>query len=111
MKTDKTLSTEDAIGNLIEVLNYGATPNERHQALRGLAFHDWRKNPQVVAGLVKTARLDPDRAVRVNAIRHMAALKMDLPYVYIHLRFMQKDADEWVRLEAGTALTRLQAVK
>lgn len=104
---DQPKAPIDHIATLIDELMTGSTPNERHHAVRALANQDWRKSPQIVAGLVKAARLDSDRAVRVNAIRHLAVMKMDLPYVLEHLKYMQKDQDEWVAQESAIALQKL----
>ncbi len=101
--------TVDPVGGLIDTLLTGNTPNERHHAIRSLSEHDWRNSPQIVAGLVKTARLDNDRAVRVNAIRHIASMKMSVPYVVDHLKYLQKDEDSWVAQESLTALQKLAA--
>ncbi len=100
-----------SINELIDALLTGSTSNERHQAIRGLAAQDWKKNPQIIAGLVKAARIDSDRAVRVNAIRHLAAMKADLPFVVDHLKYMQKDQDEWICDESTAALEKIAATK
>lgn len=97
----------DNVSGMIDELLTGTTPNDRHQAIRALSAQDWKKSPQIIAGLVKAARLDSDRAVRVNAIRHLAALKIDVPYVHDHLKYMQKDQDEWVAQESTMALEKL----
>ncbi len=103
----KSRSDEETVSNLIDAMLTGSTPNDRHQAIRSIVTQDWRKYPQIIAALVKTARLDSDRAVRVSAIRHLAALKIDAPYVFDHLKYMQKDQDSWVRQESTVALKKL----
>ena len=101
------ISDENTISNLIDGMLTGSTPKDRHQSIRSIVSHDWRKYPQIVAALVKTARLDSDRAVRVNAIRQLALLNIDVPYVFDHLKYMQKDQDDWVRQESTAALEKL----
>lgn len=104
---EKPITDDRSIATLIDSMLTGTTPNDRHTAVRSVVSHDWRKYPQIVAALVKTARLDSDRAVRVNAIRHLASLKMDVPYVFDHLKYMQKDQDEWIRQESTAAIDKL----
>ncbi len=107
----KPKTDEETINGLIDELMGSATPLERHQAIRDLAANDWRKFPQILAAFVKAARVDSDRAVRVNAIRHLAALKMDIPYVVEHLKYMEKDRDEWVAQESKEALEKLHVAQ
>lgn len=104
---EKPVANETAISVLIDSMLTGSTADDRHQAIRGIVSHDWRKYPQIVAALVKTARLDSDRTVRVNAIRHLAHLKIDVPYVFDHLKYMEKDQDSWVQQESTLALEKL----
>jgi hypothetical protein len=100
-------SDENVIGGQIDAMLTGTTANDRHMAIRAIIAQDWRKHPQIVAALVKTARLDSDRAVRVDAIRHLAHLKIDVPYVFDHLKYMEKDADSWIQQESTLALEKL----
>jgi hypothetical protein len=106
---EKPVADDRTIVALIENMLTGTTAEDRHQAIRAIVVHDWRKNPQIVAALVKTARLDSDRAVRVNAIRHLAHLKIDVPYVVDHLKYMEKDQDTWVQEESTAAIEKLAA--
>ncbi len=105
---NRSMSGEEVISSLIDAALLGTTPNDRHEAIRGLATHEWQKSPKIVAAMVKAARVDSDRAVRVNAIRQMASMKMDVPYAIEHLKYMQKDRDEWIAQEATLALDKLQ---
>jgi hypothetical protein len=107
----KTKTDEETINGQIEALMNGATPIDRHTAIRDLSANDWRKFPQILAAFVKSARVDSDRAVRVNAIRHLAALKMDIPYVVEHLKYMEKDPDGWVAQESKDALEKLHVAQ
>jgi hypothetical protein len=107
----KPKTDEETINGLIDRLMNAVTPIDRHTAIRDLAANDWRKFPQILAAFVKTARVDSDRAVRVNAIRHLVALKMDIPYVVEHLKYMEKDADEWVAQESKEALEKLHVTQ
>lgn len=104
---EKPVVDEKTVGTLVDNMLTASTPMERHQAIRGVINLDWHKHPQIVAALVKAARLDSDRAVRVSAIRHMVAMKIDMNYVMEHLKYMQNDQDDWVKQESTDALAKL----
>jgi hypothetical protein len=99
--------SENAVKKLVDVALTGSTPGERQYAIAEFGKFDWTKNPPIVACLVKAARLDSDRNVRLDAIRQLAAMKVDLPYACDHLKYLTKDSDGRVSDEAKTALKKL----
>lgn len=100
-------SVDPIAEGLVEEMLTGSTPSQRHQAIRDTADCDWRKSPQIIAALVKTARLDSDRAVRVHAIRQLTQLKVDVVYAIRHLRYLKQDEDRWIREESAAAVDKL----
>jgi hypothetical protein len=105
----KANPSDEAINKLVATLLTGASPKDRNEALCGLAPHDWKQNPQIVVALVKAARLDSDRSVRVNAIRLIGTMKIDIPFIFEHLKRMANDADEGIQDELMKAMDKLQS--
>ena len=86
----------------------GATPMDRHQAIRQLVKNDWQKNLIIVSALLMGAKNDPSPAVRVDCIRHLAAFHMSHPQAISELGPLAQDPDPWVRDEAAKALAELK---
>ncbi len=93
---------------LAQVLK-GATPADRHAAIRQLVRFDWHDNPVVVSGLLAGAKNDPASAVRVDCLRHLAGYQMTHPQVLADLEMLTHDSDQWVRDEATKALAQLKS--
>jgi HEAT repeat protein len=97
-----------ALSPVITQMLQGATPAERHAAIRQLVRFDWQKNPVVASALLAGAKGDPAPVVRVDCLRHLAAYQMTHPQVLAELAAMTQDADSWVRDEAAKALAQLK---
>lgn len=86
----------------------GATPADRHAAIRELVKYDWQQHPMVAAALLAGAKTDAVDVVRVDCLRHLAAHKMTHPQVLADLANLVNDSDPWVRQEAAAALSKLK---
>src|SRR5207302_7300214 len=103
-----TAATPNPIAPVVVQVLQGATPAERHAAIRQLVRFDWQKNPVVVSALLAGAKSDPAPIVRVDCLRHLAAYQMAHPQVLAEVAAMTQDSDSWVREEAGKALAQLK---
>ncbi len=93
---------------LVEILTHNTNPTQRHYAAIELSHLGWEHHPEVVPALLRSARLDRDRRVRVSCIRQLAAIGADTSLVQHHLAYLQQeDSDAWIRLEATHALRSL----
>ena len=86
----------------------GATPADRHAAIRELVKFDWKQHPMVASALLAGAKADAVDVVRVDCVRHLAAYKVAHPQVLAELGALTNDSDPWVRQEAAAALAQLK---
>ncbi len=101
----------ESVNKAVDELLKGDTPEKRLNAILAIGSHDWKKSPKIVAALVKAARLDANRGVRIGAIRQLAWMQVELPYVINHLKYLETDIDGRIASEAAIAMQSLQAAK
>jgi hypothetical protein len=92
----------------LETLRDAEDPEVRHTAVRSLAAKDWHDHPEVLLGLLYSARQDKHPGMRVVCIRHLVTIKAATPEVVTGLNALAQDSDAWIRQEAKTALDTLQ---
>ena len=82
-------------------------PSERESAAEQLSELDWRHQPLIVEGLMKSARDDPAATVRAACIHALAHMKVDTTTAVTVVRDLKSDRDPRVRQEAEEALHAL----
>jgi len=92
----------------LETLRDAEDPEVRHTAVRNLAAKDWHEHPEVVLGLLYSARQDQHPGMRVVCIRYLASIQANTPEVVTCLQSLSQDTDAWIRKEAQQALGSLQ---
>jgi hypothetical protein len=94
---------------LLIALRTSLYPSQREWAADRLTSCDWRAEPQVVDGLVTTARVDPAPMVRCGCLRALARMQASCPPAVAVAKDLKNDADPRVRQEAEQALNTLMA--
>lgn len=107
----KAPNTEEVILDWCKRVLEGATPAERHAAIRQVVQFKWLDHPVIASTLLAGAKEDSSSIVRVDCIRHLAVYRMNHPQVVTELSRMATDGDTWVRGEATKAVEQLKMVK
>jgi hypothetical protein len=94
---------------LLIALRTSLYPSQREWAADRLTSCDWRAEPQVVDGLVTTARVDPAPLVRAGCLRALARMQAACPPAVAIAKELKSDADPRVRQEAEQTLNALLA--
>lgn len=93
---------------LLMTLQKAVIPFQREWAAQQLGNVEWRSHPEVVEGLLTTARKDANPSVKVMCIRSLARMKVDTMPVVTTIQAMQSDPDPRVEYEARQALAYLK---
>lgn len=107
----KAANTEDVVVDWCKRVLEGATPAERHAAIRQVVQFKWLDHPVIASTLLAGAKEDSSSIVRVDCIRHLVAYRMNHPQVITELAKMSTESDSWVRGEATKAAEQLKQVK
>jgi hypothetical protein len=95
------------VTHLLGLLRDSISPAEREMAALNLTNQDWRSHPEVVQGLVSSARQDPAATVRASCVRTLAVQNIATESVLTTLNALKNDPDPRVRQEVEQALVRL----
>jgi hypothetical protein len=98
-------------GHLLAKLRDSVMPSEREMAAEELSRCDWRRDPQVVPGLVQAAKCDPAPAVRACCVRALARMKVNTMPVVTAVMTLKTDSDVRVRQEVEQALAVMTAAQ
>lgn len=93
-----------AASQLLAKLQDALYPSERELAAEQLSQMNCRVQPQVVAGLMKSARDDPAATVRAACVHALAQMKISTMATVALVRDLKSDRDPRVRHEAEEAL-------
>ena len=96
-----------AVPQLLGTLKDSLYPSERESAAEQLSELSWRGQPQVVAGLMKSAHDDPAATVRAACVHALAHMKVGTTEAMAVVRGLKSDRDPRVRQEAEEALNAL----
>jgi hypothetical protein len=83
----------------------------RQWAAENMYHFDWHISPEIVDGLLSSAREDSVPAVRTACIRSLLRMNVNTVPVVTTLHSLKSDRDPTVRAEAEKALSRFSAYK
>ncbi len=98
-----------ASGQLLATLRHAVLPSEREMAVEQLGHCDWRREPDVVSGLLHAAKADPAPAVRASCVRALGRMKVNTVPVVSAVQALEGDKDVRVRQEVKQALAVINA--
>jgi hypothetical protein len=94
---------------LLMVLRESVMPSEREMAAAELSRCDWRRDPNVVQGLVQAASTDPAPAVRASCVHALGQMKVNTVSAVTAVMALKQDGDIRVRQEVEQALAVMTA--
>lgn len=96
-------ATPKGVPQLLATLKDSLLPSEREWAAEQLSGQNGRANPQVVQGLMASAKDDPAATVRAASVRALAQMKVGTKEVAALVQNLKTDRDPRVRQEAEEA--------